>query len=179
MWPGILLILPEVIDLAVGMSAKAGTVGEAEVVFQDGGNEARKTWVSGKCCEVEGVLAIAIRVIEADAFRRVAEPIGLFLGVEVDDSDVLVHRPAILLVAADGDVQIFFAFGFAQVGSDEAAFVGEGDALEVIGQGFADDLGDGLVGCCDAVDMVVLVYHSVWSFVGTVPSRSLMISWIR
>ena len=134
--------LPEVIDFAVGMSAKAGAVVEAEVVLQDGGNQAGKTWVSGKHCQVETVLAIAIGVIEADAFRRVAEPIGLFLGVEVDDRDVLVHRPAVLLVAADGDVQIFVAFGFAQVGGDEAAFVGEGDALEVIGQGFADDVGD-------------------------------------
>ena len=124
-------------------------------------------------------MAIAVGVIEADAFRRVAEPIGLFLGVKVDDSDVLVHRPAVLLMAADGDVQIFVAFGFAQIGGDEAAFVSEGDAFEVIGKGFADDVGNGLVGCCDAMDVVVLVYHSAWSFVGTEPSRSLMISWIR
>ena len=102
------------------MGAKAGTVGEAEVVLQDGGNQAGKAWVTGKGCEVERVLAIAIGVIEADAFRRVAEPIGLFLGVEVDDRDVLVHRPAILLMAGDGDVQIFVAFGFAQVCGDEA-----------------------------------------------------------
>ena len=79
-----------------------------------------QTRVAGIGGVVEGVLAIAIRVIEADAFRRVAEPIGLFLGVEVDDRDVLVHRPAVLLMAADGDVQVFIAFGFAQVGSDEA-----------------------------------------------------------
>ena len=45
-------------------------------------------------------------------------------------------------MAGDGDVQIFVAFGFAQVGGDEAAFVGEGDALKVVGQGFADDVGD-------------------------------------
>lgn len=82
-------------------------------------------------------------------------------------------------MAADCDVQVFVAFGFAQVCGDEAAFVGEGDALEVIGQGLTDDVGDGLVGCRDAVDVVVLVYHSAWSFVGTEPSRSLMISWIR
>ena len=42
-----------------------------------------------------------------------------------------------------------------------------------------DDVGDGLVGCCDAVDMVVLVYHSACSLEGTVLSMSLMISWIR
>lgn len=118
--PSIVRILPEVIDLAVGMSAKAGAVGEAEVVLQDGGNEAGKARVSGKHCQVETVLAIAIGVIEADAFRRVAEPIGLFFGVEVNDRNVLVHRPAVLLMAADGDVQIFIAFGFAQVGGDEA-----------------------------------------------------------
>ena len=116
----LLWIFPEVIQLAVGVGAKAGAVVEAEVVLQDGGNEAGKARVSGKGCEVEGVLAIAIRVIEADAFRRVAEPIGLFFGIEIDDGDVLVHRPAILLMAADGYVQILVAFGFAQVGGDEA-----------------------------------------------------------
>ena len=50
----LLWIFPEVIDLAVGMGAKAGAVGEAEVVLQDGGNQAGKTWVSSKGCEVEG-----------------------------------------------------------------------------------------------------------------------------
>ena len=80
--------------------------------------------------------------MDADVFWGVAEPIGLLFGIEIDDRNVLVHRTAILLVAADGDVQVFVAFGFAQVGGDEAAFVGEGDALVVIGQGFADDVGD-------------------------------------
>ena len=69
---------------------------------------------------VERVLAIAVGVIEADSFWRVAEPIGLLFGIEIDDRNVLVHRTAILLVAADGDVQVFVAFGFAQVGGDEA-----------------------------------------------------------
>ena len=140
--PGILRILPEVIHFAVGMGAKVGAVVESEVVLQDGGNEARKAWVSGKDCEVETVLAVAVGVVEADAFRRVAEPVGLFLGIEVYDCDVLVHRPAFFLMAADGDVQVFVAFGFAQVCGDESAFVGEGDALKVVGQGFADDVGD-------------------------------------
>ena len=45
-------------------------------------------------------------------------------------------------MAADGDMKILVAFGFAQVCGDEAAFVGEGDAFEVIGKGFADDIGD-------------------------------------
>ena len=102
------------------MGAEPGVVLEAEVVPEDGGYEAGKTWVSGKYCQVETVLAIAIGIIEADAFRRVAEPIGLLFGIEIDDRNVLVHRPAILLMAADGDVQIFIAFGFAQVGDDEA-----------------------------------------------------------
>ena len=87
----LLWIFPEVIHLAVGVGAKAGAVGESEVVFQDGSNEAGKARVSGKGCEVETVLAIAVGIIEADAFRRVAEPIGLFLGVKVDDCVVLVH----------------------------------------------------------------------------------------
>ena len=111
----LLWILPEIINLAVGVGAKSGAVGEAEVVLQDGGNEVGKTWVSGKHCQVETVLAIAIRVIEADAFWRVAEPIGLFLSVKVDDRDVLVHRPAVLLMATDSYVQIFVAFGFARL----------------------------------------------------------------
>ena len=115
--PGIDRILPEVIDFAV-VGAEAVVVLEAEVVLQDGGNEARKAWVTGKHCQVETVLAH--RVIEADAFRRVAEPIGLFLGVEVNDRNVLVHRPAFFLMAADGDVQVFVAFGFAQVCGNEA-----------------------------------------------------------
>ena len=113
----LLWIFPEVIDLAVGVGTKAGAVGEAEVILQDGGNEAGKAWVSGKGCEVEGVLAIAIRIIETDTFRRVAEPIYLFFNVE----DVLVHRTAVLLMAANSDVKVFVAFGFAQVRGDEAA----------------------------------------------------------
>ena len=115
MWPSIGRILPEIIDLAVGMSAKEGAVGEAEVVLQDSCYQARKARVTGKHCQVETVLAVAIRVIEADSFRRVAEPIGLLLGVEVDDRNVLVHRPTVFLMAADGYVQIFIAFGFARL----------------------------------------------------------------
>ena len=115
--PGIDRILPEVIDLTVGMGAELWVVLESEVVLQDGSNEARKAWVSGKGCEVEWVLAIAIRIIETDTFRRVAEPIYLFFNVE----DVLVHRTAVLLMAANSDVKVFVAFGFAQVRGDEAA----------------------------------------------------------
>ena len=59
--------------------------------------------------------------MDADVFWGVAEPIGLLFGIEIDDRNVLVHRPAVLLVADDGDVQIFVAFVFAQVGGDEAA----------------------------------------------------------
>ena len=67
------------------MGTKAGAVGEAEVILQDGGNQTRKAWVSGEDCEVEGVLAIAVVVIEADAFRRVAEALGFLQSVKVDD----------------------------------------------------------------------------------------------
>ena len=55
-------ILPEIINLAVGMGAKAGAVCEPEVVFQNGGNQSGKARVSGKGCEVKGVLTIAIRL---------------------------------------------------------------------------------------------------------------------
>ena len=123
-------------------------------------------------------MAIAVGVIEADTFRRVAEPIGLFFGIEVNDRNVLVHRPVILLVAADGDVQIFVAFGFAHVCGNEAAFVGEGDALEVIGQGLADDIGDGGIGTGLPADVVGLPDYGSCSLVGTAFSMSLMISWV-
>ncbi len=42
----LLLIFPEVIDLAVGVGAKAGAVGEAEVVLQVGGDEAVQNIIS-------------------------------------------------------------------------------------------------------------------------------------
>lgn len=58
--------------------------------------------------------------MDADVFWGVAEPIGLFFGIEIDDGDVLVHRPAVFLMAGDSDVQIIVAIGFAQVGGDEA-----------------------------------------------------------
>ena len=112
--------LTEVINLAVGMGHDVRVVADIEVVPEDGGYEFRQSGIAGIGGVVEGVLAIAIRVIEANALRRVAEPIGLLLGVEVDDRNVLVHRPTVFLMAADGDVQIFVAFGCAQVGGDEA-----------------------------------------------------------
>ena len=48
-------------------------------------------------------MAIAVGVIETDAFRRVAEAVGLFFGVKVDDGDVLVLRPADIF----GEVRIY------------------------------------------------------------------------
>ena len=45
--PGIDRILPEVIDFAVGVGAEPGVVLEAEVVLQNGGDEAGKAWVAG------------------------------------------------------------------------------------------------------------------------------------
>mgnify|MGYP003230105321 FL=1 len=51
------------IDLAVGVGAELGVVLESEVVLQDGDNETGKTRVSGKGCEVEGVLAVAVGII--------------------------------------------------------------------------------------------------------------------
>lgn len=46
----------------------------------------------------------ASEIIETYAFRRVAEAVGLFFGIEIDDGDVLVHRPAVFLMAGDSDV---------------------------------------------------------------------------
>lgn len=45
------------------MGAELGVVLESEVVLQDGDNETGKTQVSGKGCEVEGVLAVAVGII--------------------------------------------------------------------------------------------------------------------
>lgn len=103
------------------MGAEFEAVLEVKVNLQDGGNQSGKSRVSGKGCEVEGVLAINVGIIETDTFRRVAEHIYLFFIVEVDDGDVLVHRTAVILMAANSDVKVFVAFGFAQVRGDEAA----------------------------------------------------------
>ena len=48
------------------------------------------------------------------------DPSGRLLGLGRCGRNVWVRRAAILLVAADGDVQVFVAFGFAPVGGDEA-----------------------------------------------------------
>ena len=53
-----------------------GVVFDVEVVPEDGGYEFRQTRVAGIGGVVEGVLTIAIGLIEADAFRRVAEAPG-------------------------------------------------------------------------------------------------------
>ena len=62
-----------------------GIVFDVEVVPEDGGYELRQTRVAGIGGVVEGVLAIAVGVIEADAFRRVAEALGFLQSVKVDD----------------------------------------------------------------------------------------------
>ena len=142
------------------MGAEAGVVLEAEVVLQDGGNEAGKAWVSGKGCEVETVLAIAVGVIEADAFRRVAEALGFLQGIEPDDRDLLAHLAGHTVVAGDGDVQIFIGPGLADVSGNKAALVGERDAGGVVGQGLPDDVGDGAVGRSSAADVFGLGYHA-------------------
>ena len=64
----LLWIFPEVIDLTVGMGAKAGAVGETEVVLQDGGDQEGQLGVSGIGGVFEIVLAIAVGVIEETSF---------------------------------------------------------------------------------------------------------------
>ena len=49
----------------------------------------------------------------------------------------------------------------SDVGGDEAALTGEGDAIEVVGEGLADDVGDGEACRCGAADMVVLGDHGL------------------
>lgn len=60
-------------------------VADVEVVPDDGGYEFRQSGIAGIGGVVEGVLAIAVGVIEADAFRRVAEALGFLQSVKVDD----------------------------------------------------------------------------------------------
>ena len=141
------------------MGHNVGVVFDVEVVPEDGGYELRKSGVAGIGGVVEGVLAIAVGIIEADAFRRVAEALGFLQGVKVDDRDLLAHLAGHSVVAGDGDVQIFIGPGLADVGGYEAALVGERDAGGVVGQGLTDDVGDGTVGCCDAADVVGFGYH--------------------
>ena len=49
----------------------------------------------------------------------------------------------------------------SDVGGDEAALTGEGDAIEVVGEGLANDVGYGTVGCGAAADAVVLGDHGL------------------
>ena len=67
--PRILRILPEIIHLTIGMGHNAGIVFDIEAVPEDGGYEFRQSGIAGIGGVVEGVLAIAVGVVEADAFR--------------------------------------------------------------------------------------------------------------
>lgn len=142
------------------MGHDSGVIFDVEVVPEDGGYELRQARVASVGVVVEGVLAIAIRVIKADAFRRVAESPGFLQGVKVDDRDLLAHLAGHPVVAGDGDVQVIISPGLADVGGNEAALIGERDAGGVVGQGLTDDVGDGAVGCCDAADVFGLGYHA-------------------
>ena len=171
-------IFPEVVNFAVGIGNKVGDVAEAEVILQDVDDDVLKAAVAREGCVFEIVLTIAIGVVEELAFRGAAEAVGLGHCLEVDDCDALIHRAALRLVAANGDVHIFFGAGLADVGGDIASLGGEGDALKVVGEGQADDFGNGAVGWCGAADLVALGDHRLWSLVRALPSTSLMISWV-
>ena len=131
------------------------------MVLEDVDDEVLKAGVAGVGGVFEAVLAVAVGVVEEAAFRGVAEAVGGGHGLEVDDGDVLAHGAAGLHVAGDGDVHGFVLAVFADVGGDEAALGREGDALEVVGEGLADDVGNGEVGRRDAADSVVLGDHGL------------------
>lgn len=91
-------------DPFVSVGHNVGVVFDVEVVPEDGCYELRQAWVAGIGGIVEGVLAIAIGVIEADAFRRVAEALGFLQGVKVDNRHLLAHLAGHAVVAGDGTV---------------------------------------------------------------------------
>ena len=68
-WRGILRIFPEVIDLAEGVGDQAGIFFEAEMVFEDGGDEVGEFGITGQRGVFKAVLAIAVSVIEESAFH--------------------------------------------------------------------------------------------------------------
>ena len=159
--PGVVGVFPEVIHFAAGVGDEVGGVEEAEVVLEDGDDEVLEAGVAGVGGVFEAVLAVAVGVVEEAAFRGVAEAVGGGHGLEVDDGDVLAHGAAGLHVAGDGDVHGFVLAVLADVGGDEAAFGGEGDALEVVGEGLANDVCNGTVRCGGAADAVVLGDHGL------------------
>ena len=122
------LVLPEVIDLTVGMGHDVGVVFDVEVVPEDGCYELRQSGVAGIGGVVKAVLAIAIVVIEANAFRWVAESLGFLQGVKVDDRDLLAHLAGHSVVAGDGDVKIFIGPGLTDVGGNDSTLIGARDA---------------------------------------------------
>lgn len=155
-----------------------GILLEAEVVLEDGGDQGGQLGVSGIGGVFKIVLAIAIGVIEQAAFGLVDEAVGFLQGVEVDDRDLLEHLAGAAHEAADVYRQEFIALLLPEVRGDESALIGERDALEVIGQGLPDDIGDGGIGTGLPANVVVLGYHGSCSLVGTALSMSLMISWV-
>lgn len=80
--------------------------------------------------------------------------------------------------AADVYRQEVIALLLPEVRGNEATFIGERDALEVIGQGLPDYIGNGGIGTGLPEDMVGLPDHGSCSLVGTALSMSLMISWV-
>ena len=159
LWRRVGRIFPEVVDVGEGVGADAGVVGVVEVVLQDGDNAAGDIGGSGKRGVVEAVLTVAVGVIEAAPFRRAAEALGLGQGVEVDDGDLLHHHTGVGLIAADTDVGGVVGAVIAELGGDVASFPGERDAVEIVLDGEADDVGEDLVGRAAAGDGVLVGNH--------------------
>lgn len=159
LWRRVGRIFTEVVDFGAGVGADAGVVGVVEVVLQDGDDAAGNVGGSGKRGVVEAVLALAVGVIEATAFRGAAEAVGFGQGVEVDDGDLLHHHAGVGLIAADADVGGVVGAVIAELGGDVASFPGERDAVEVVLNGEADDVGEDLVGRAAAGDGVLVSNH--------------------
>ena len=178
LWWKVGRIFPEVVDVGVGIGHEMGVLSEVEVVLQDGDDALGDIGITGKCCVVEAVLAIAVWIIEALALRRAAESFGLGQRVKVDDGDLLHHQVVIGMEAGEADVHGIVGAVLADFGGYEASFPGQWDALEVVLDGQADDLQEGLVGSVAPDYGVFVGNHRLWSLLSTTPSMSLMISWV-
>ena len=159
LWWKVGRIFPEVVDVGVGVSYEMGVLREVEVVLQNGDDALGYVGISGKGREVEAVLAIAVWVIEALALRRAAEALGLGQRVKVDDGDLLHHHVVIGMEAGKADVHGIVGTVLADFGGYEAPFPGQRDAFEVVLDGQADDLQEGLVGSVAPDDGVFVGNH--------------------
>ena len=148
-------------DVGVGVGHEMGVLREVEIVLQDGDDALGYVGITSKGREVKAVLAIAVWVIEALALWRAAEALGLGQRVKVDDGYLLHHHVIIGMEAGEADVHGIVGAVLADFGCYEAPFPCQWDALEVVLDGQADNLQEGLVSCVAPDDGVFVGNHRV------------------